>query len=195
MPDKSDILARVCEALERGNPSDASAVLLNEYPFIPLENVGRRYSALQCTRVFVRDRFIDRYTGSRLVFPGALRLISILLPNDFPFHRNGKSDACHFAFYELFPTIDHLVPVSRGGADVESNWVTTSMLRNAAKANFTIEELGWRLHPIHDSEWDGLLTWFGKQVSQGLPLNLRADPYLRRWSIAADAAMSGQNSN
>src|SRR6476646_3554515 len=113
MPDKSDILVRVCEALGSGNPSDASAIILNEYPFIPLENVGRRYTALQCTRVFVRDGFVDRYTGSRLVFPGTLRLISRLLPNEFPFHRNWKSDACHFAFYELFPTIDHLVPISR----------------------------------------------------------------------------------
>jgi hypothetical protein len=60
--------------------------------------------------------------------------------------RNWKTDSCHFAFYELFPTIDHVVPISRGGEDEARNRVCTSMLRNAAKANFTIEELGWRMH-------------------------------------------------
>ncbi|MFF0818704.1 HNH endonuclease [Rhodococcus sp. NPDC003318] len=48
----------------------------------------------------------------------------------------------HFAYWELFPTIDHIVPVTRGGADDESNWVTTSMLRNSAKAHWTLDELG-----------------------------------------------------
>jgi hypothetical protein len=97
--------------------------------------------------VFARDGFIDRYSGRRLVFPGTLRLPSRILPLEFLFHNNWKTDACHFAFYELFPTIDHLVPVSRGGADNESNWVSTSMIRNAAKSNFTVEELGWQTAP------------------------------------------------
>jgi hypothetical protein len=56
---------------------------------------------------------------------------------------------------------DHILPVSRGGTDDESNWVTTSMLRNSAKANFTLAELGWSLYPPGDmKDWDGLLGWF-----------------------------------
>jgi HNH endonuclease len=51
------------------------------------------------------------------------------------------------AFWEVGATIDHVVPVTRGGADDESNWVTTSMARNSAKMNWTLEELGWTLHP------------------------------------------------
>ena len=143
----AEILSRVCAAIDDQNIADASSILTNEYPFEPLANVGRRYSALQCMLVFARDGFIDRYSGRRLVFPGTLRLLSRILPLKFPFHNNWKTDACHFAFYELFPTIDHLVPVSRGGADNESNWVSTSMIRNAAKSNFTVEELGWQTAP------------------------------------------------
>ena len=30
-------------------------------------SVGRRYSAAECTQVFIRDGFIDRYSGDRLV--------------------------------------------------------------------------------------------------------------------------------
>jgi hypothetical protein len=74
--------------------------------------------------VFRRDGFIDRYSGVRLVCPATLRLISKRLPEQFPFHRNGRFDVCHFGFWELFPTIDHYVPVARGGADDESNWIT-----------------------------------------------------------------------
>ena len=189
MDDKSDILARACKAVEERRLGQASTILAAEYPFTPLTtNAGRKYSLGQCMEVFVRDGFIDRYSGRRLVFPGTLRLLSLLLPQDFPFHSNWKYDACHFAFWELFPTIDHVVPVSRGGLDREDNWVSTSMLLNAAKANFTLEELGWTLHqPGEANRWDGLTGWFMRQTDQ-MP-ELRSNVYLRRWWAAAEATI------
>ena len=166
MPDGSDALSRVCNAIESGSLTDASMILARDYPFTPLANVGRHHTPLQCMQVFARDGFIDRYSGRRLIFPGTLRLVSMLFPRKFPYHKNWKTDACHFAFYELFPTIDHLISVSRGGADNEGNKVSTSMIRNAAKANFTIQELGWRLLPPGDiKKWDGLTRWFLQQVA------------------------------
>jgi hypothetical protein len=113
----------------------------------------------------------------------------MLLPMEFPFHKNWRTDACHFAFYELFPTIDHLVPVSRGGADSEANWISTSMIRNAAKANFTIEELGWCLLPAGDiRDWDGLTRWFLQQVT--IRKELRENVYFRTWYEAAKKVLS-----
>jgi hypothetical protein len=183
MIDGANILIRVCDALDDNRRDNAGNILANEYPFTPLENFGRRYSAIKSMRIFVRDGFIDRYTGKRLVFPGTLRLLSKLFPKEFPFHKNWKTDACHFAFYELFPTIDHLAPVSRGGADHEVNWISTSMVRNAAKANFTVEELGWHLLPSGDiKQWDGLTRWFLRQTQGKNDLD---EPYLRIWSEAA----------
>jgi hypothetical protein len=44
----------------------------------------------------------------------------------------------HIIYWALFPTIDHVVPVAREGPDEDKNWVTTSMLRNAAKSNWTL---------------------------------------------------------
>jgi hypothetical protein len=188
MAGMASIVADVCISIERGGHADAAALLVAEYPFTPLANVGRRYTPVQSMRVFARDGFIDRYSGERLVFPGTLRLLSIMMPAEFPFHTNWKTDACHFAFYELFPTIDHHVPVSRGGADSEANWVSTSMLRNAAKANFTIQELGWHLLPPADlREWDGLTGWFIRQY-EGRD-DLRASVYLRGWAAAAKRTM------
>jgi len=188
MTEGADILARVCGALDASQRDKAAAILSIEYPFTLLENVGRRYSEKLSMRVFARDGFIDRYTGSRLVFPGTLRLLSKIFPKEFPFHKNWKTDKCHFAFYELFPTIDHLVPVSRGGADCEDNWVSTSMVKNAAKANFTIEELGWHLHPFgHLNRWDGLTRWCLSQIEGQSDL----DRYLLKWAEAAQAAGLG----
>jgi hypothetical protein len=184
MADGSNILARVCAQVDAGRIEVGAAILRSDYPFARLTNSGRRYSALECTGVFVRDGFIDRYSGRRLVFPGALRLLSQLYPSEFPFQNNWKTDACHFAFYELFPTIDHVVPVSRGGPDGEENWVSTSMLRNAAKSNFTLDELGWSLAQAGDPEvWDGLMSWFLRQID-ARP-ELAGGRYLRRWADAA----------
>ena len=54
-------------------------------------------------------------------------------------HIRTEASETHIAFWELFPTVDHLVPVSRGGSDEELNWVTASMLSNQAKAQWTVE--------------------------------------------------------
>lgn len=126
MEDKTAVLAAVCGALTDGQSANAAAILRSRYPFVPLSNVGRRYSVRQSFSIFVRDGFIDRYSGARRVFPATPRLISKRLPEVFPFQSNWRTDACHFAYWELSPTIDHPLPVSRGGADDESNWVTTS---------------------------------------------------------------------
>jgi 5-methylcytosine-specific restriction endonuclease McrA len=110
---------------------------------------------------FRRDGFTDRYFGDRLIFPGTLMALSVLLGQSFPYHRNWKQSETHPAFYELYPTIDHVIPLARDGKDDESNMVTTSMLRNSAKANWLLEELGWPVDraPVAPS-WDGLLGWF-----------------------------------
>ena len=79
------------------------------------------------------DGFVDRYTVARLALPAALRTLSILLPDEFPFHPSCKMEITHPAYWELYATIDHVVPVTRGGADDLSNWVTTSQARNSAK--------------------------------------------------------------
>lgn len=182
--DKADILADVCAALADNRVEDAADKLSSRYPFIPLASAGRRYSPRQLMMMYRRDGFIDRYTGQRLMFPGTLRLLAKLLPEQFPFHPNWKTDECHFAFYELFPTLDHLVPTTRGGSDSIENWVTTSMARNASKANFTLEELEWHLHPPGDfQQWDGLTTWFLDWAA--MDKNVLGDPYLRRWYDAA----------
>ena len=194
MTDRADILASVCLASEASRPEDARRILSSEYPFAPFDNAGRRYNECQSMRVFTRDGFVDRYSGARLVFPGTLRLLSILFPGEFPFQKNWKTDECHFAFYELFPTIDHVVPVSRGGMDCDENYVTTSMIRNTAKANFTIEELGWKLLSKGSlRQWDGLTSWFVRAIERRT--DLLESGYVRNWAVAAKSALAIPNAS
>lgn len=134
------------------------------------------------TAVFWRDGFVDRYSGEPLIFPGTLRVLGAVLPEEFP--ANGKISARHIVYWQLFPTMDHLVPVSRGGRDDESNWVRTSMLRNSAKAHWTLQELGWTLQPPGSAEaWDGLTRWF-IDYTEARP-ELILDAYVKRWRRAA----------
>ncbi|EPJ56206.1 MAG: hypothetical protein OFPI_00970 [Osedax symbiont Rs2] len=61
----------------------------------------------------------------------------------------------------MLPTIDHVIPVSRGGEDSETNWVCTSQLRNGSKSNWLLEELGWSLNdPGKLNDWDGMINWY-----------------------------------
>jgi hypothetical protein len=181
---KAHIISAVCAELAADQIENGESILRDKYPFVPFRNAGRKYSTFQSLQVFIRDGFIDRYSGLRVVFPGALRLLSLRMPDIFPFHKNGKTDECHFAFWELFPTVDHVVPVSRGGKDEYANWVTTSMSKNAAKANFTLEEINWKLLPGGNvNDWDGQMSWFRSEVRRDSAL--LKNPYIARWSRAA----------
>lgn len=184
MIDGSVTIDEISTALvEKDLPKAAEIARLN-WPFEPREVHSRQYSPKQLVRLFTRDGFCDRYSGKRLVHPGMLRLLSILLPQEFPFQEHWKMTETHMAFWELFPTLDHVTPISRGGADREENWVTTSQLRNSAKSSWTLEELGWQLLGINSLPmWDGLTSRFMELVS--LSEDLQANPYIHRWYVAS----------
>ena len=159
MTDKSEVIAAACAAVSTGESERARAMIRQNYPFDPRVATKRQMQPLSMTRKFVADGFIDRYFGERLVFLPTLRLLSHFLGDAFPYHPNWKLDACHAAYYELGATIDHVVPVARGGDDTPLNRVTTSMLHNAIKARWTVEEVGWELLPAGDfTVWDRHVT-------------------------------------
>ena len=189
MHEKSAALALVCHAVSAESLPDAVSILKRDYPFAPAPVTKRQYGALESTRVFVRDGFRDRYTGERLIFPPVLRVLSSVLPVDFTFHPNWRTDVTHPAYWEVGATIDHVIPVTRGGADDESNWVTTSMARNSAKSNWTLGELGWSLLPGGNiAEWDGLLHWFIDYTARHP--NTLSNGTIRQWHKAANLIAS-----
>ncbi|MBA3471909.1 MAG: hypothetical protein H0T57_01550 [Rubrobacter sp.] len=99
--DKASVLLEICGSLLDGDVEQAGQILDSEYPFERIERKRRTYSRKQVTAIFVRDGFIDRYSGKRLVLPASLQLISTLLPDKFPSHPNGKMSETHIAFWEL----------------------------------------------------------------------------------------------
>jgi hypothetical protein len=190
VPSKAEVLARVCAAVGEHQLDRAAEILQHEYPFAPEAVAKRSYGPIECTRVFARDGFIDRYSGERLVFPPVLRILSTVLPTQFPFDPNWKTDVTHRAYWDLQATLDHVVPVTRGGRDDESNWVTTSQVRNSAKGNWSLEQLGWRLHPPGSfREWDGLMRWFLEYASKH-PEVVAANASIRGWHRAAQRVIA-----
>jgi len=173
-------IKKICDALSENNIELSRIILKKEYPFKYVEGGKRSYSLLQILKVFMRDRFIDRYSGEKLIFPGSLKILSNIFPEEFPYHQHGKMSECHQAYWELIPTIDHIIPVTKGGMDEESNLVSTSMINNSAKGNHTIENLGWNLLPPGKfKDWDGMLPWFINYVEDNQ--QFLDDPYIKKW--------------
>jgi hypothetical protein len=83
-------IEKACQLIAARDLAGASKVIATDYPFCPLQKSRRSYTPGIMTRVFARDGFVDRYRGGRLVFPGALRLLSHYLPAEFPYHKNGS---------------------------------------------------------------------------------------------------------
>jgi hypothetical protein len=138
--------------------------------------------------IFKRDGFVDRYTGKRVVNTGALRMLGLLLPEDFPWDSHSNSAKGHPALWHLRVSVDHLKPLAFGGLDEPSNLVTTSMGRNMQKGNRTLEELGWQLHPPGRlQDWDGLSSWFVARVEEDRSV-LKKVPMIRDWFQATKKA-------
>ncbi len=127
----------------------------------------RKYTEVQQMEQFFQDGFIDRYFGTRLINSGLLRLISEKLPKEFPYHPHWKMEECHIAYWYYQPTMDHIIPISLGGKNQLSNWITTSMKWNMVKNNYRLEQLNWQLYPEGDiREWDGLSKIFVEIVEK-----------------------------
>jgi hypothetical protein len=190
--EKREKIRTVCDALAKGDRSSAIE-LLREYPRAPARRVVRSYGAVTMTRIFVRDGFLDRYTRARLVYPPVLRLLWLILKDEFPYHPNWKTTDTHPAFWELQATVDHKDPVTLGGPNDDDNLVTTSMARNNAKMNYTLQELGWTLYdPGRFEDWDGLLHWFLRYPARetGLLDDGRVDRWYHTWQRAAKLAIA-----
>lgn len=171
-------------SLLSGRVNDAARVLKENCPHKVITVAARRYTVCEKMRLFCRDGFIDRYSGDKLVNPGILKILSYYCPKEFPYHPHWKTSETHIAYWELTPTIDHVIPVALGGIDDASNWVTTSMLHNQIKSVWTLEQLNWSLRERGDiREWDGLTQTFMKLVANDK--NLLNDAYIKRWFEAS----------
>lgn len=178
--DKSNVISKIVTMLLDGNESAAKTIICQEYPHTHFEVEKRTYTMTQKMNQFIKDGFIDRYTGKKLLNPGILKILSHHFPKEFPYHPHWKMDQTHIAYWELIPTLDHIYPIAKGGQDDEKNWVTTSMKNNSIKSNYTIDEIHWKLYPQGDiADWDGLTGIFLKLVDKDK--ELLKDAYIKSW--------------
>ena len=162
-----DALCSAARLLANDKLKEAEKIIKEKYPFIPIKRESRKASQKQLMEQFFRDGFIDRYSGKKLVNPGMLRTMSLKIPEAFPYQSSWKVDECHIAYWDYYPTLDHIHPIALGGKDVPENWVSTSMVYNSAKSNFTLEQIGWKLKDKGDiKDWDGLSGYFIKTVEK-----------------------------
>ena len=190
--DKSAVISNIASLLLDDNETAAKTIIKQEYPHKPVEIEKRSYTMTQKMNQFMRDGFIDRYSGKRLLNPGIIKIISYYFPDEFPYHPHWKMTHTHIAYWELIPTLDHVYPIAKGGQDDEKNWVTTSMKNNSIKNNYTIDELQWKLYPKGNiAEWDGLTSVFFKLVEKDK--ELLKDSYIRSWCNVSKKCFHLQN--
>jgi hypothetical protein len=181
--DKGLLIKEICDLLLKDKKNDCKDLLNSKYPFEKNEIQQRNYSRLQMCQVFLKDGFIDRYTGQKLIFPGLIKILTIEFPEIIKYHKHWKMSETHMIYWELIPTIDHLIPVARGGEDNITNWFTTSMVRNSAKSNWTLDEIGWKLYEKGKlDEWDGLSNYFLKLIDK--KPEYEKDNYVKNWKNA-----------
>lgn len=192
--DKSLVIFNIANMLLEDKEIVAKEIIKNEYPHTYFEIEKRAYTMEQKMNQFIRDGFIDRYTGQKLLNPGILKIISHYFPDEFPYHPHWKMTETHMAYWELIPTLDHIYPIAKGGHDDENNWVTTSMKNNSIKSNYTIDEIHWRLYPKGNIEdWDGLTKLFLKLVKKDS--GLLKDGYIRSWYNVSKTCLYNEVAN
>ena len=190
----ANIIKEICKKIENpNNPRLAAAkdIVKKKYPHNPRKKNERNnyQNLLKKTEIFRRDGFIDRYSGEKLIYPPVLKILSVLMEKEFPYQKNWKMSETHIAWWELIPTVDHVDPVARGGEDEKENWVCTSQLRNSAKSNWKLEELGWEMKKKGDlKKWDGMMGWFMEYMKKA-PSEICNDKYIKKWHKAAKTVM------
>lgn len=166
---------------------NGEALLRASWPFAPSARTERKVSDREKLQVFKADRFRCRYTGDLLLLPAYLRVLSALYPDAFPYHQNWKAEETHPAYWSHTASLEHVEPVSVGGAEHLDNWVTTSMARNQVRSRFALESLGWAVRPRStDSDWDGGISAFiALSDTDGVLTNPHHGSYIARWRSLA----------
>ncbi len=80
--------------------------------------------------VLIRDEFKCRYCDGDLIMRAVHELFATILPQQYPYHSNGKIGYYHPAQWWLEYACDHVVPRSRGGTNDIQNRVAACWWHN-----------------------------------------------------------------
>ena len=119
-------------------------------------------------QVFCRDKWHCRYCNDAVFFSPILKVLESISPGHGYYHPNGKSDEMLTLFANKFASIDHIIPVTRGGENSIENYVTSCWECNLMYGNKTHKKGKPLPNPINSSgtKWDGLSSLYPKLLDQ-----------------------------
>jgi 5-methylcytosine-specific restriction endonuclease McrA len=106
--------------------------------------------------IFARDRYTCRYCDTRTVLIPVMYAISALYGSIFKAHRYWRRDETDIAYWTYATSVEHIVPVKRGGTNDPDNVITACWHCNEEKGTHTLLQLDWNVRPIAERAWDGL---------------------------------------
>lgn len=112
--------------------------------------------------VWRRDRWTCRYCGEPVFFGPTLKLLEQIFPGRGYYHRHGKAAAMLPLFRRRWASVDHVHPVTRGGANDASNYVTACWECNLRYGNRTQTEGKPSPRPVAERPWDGLSSLYSR---------------------------------
>ena len=119
-------------------------------------------------KVFCRDYWHCRYCSDSVFFSPILKILESISPGHGYYHPNGKSDGMIPLFANKFASVDHIIPVTRGGENSIENYVTSCWECNLMYGNKTHKKGKPLPNPINSSgtKWDGLSSLYPKLLDQ-----------------------------
>jgi hypothetical protein len=72
---RSSSLEDICQLLSQSKTDNAQDLAKKHFPWKETNIKRKTFNKKQSLAIFRKDKFIDRYSGSRLLFPGALLAI------------------------------------------------------------------------------------------------------------------------
>ena len=116
--------------------------------------------------VWRRDHWTCRYCNEPVFFNPTFKLFDKISPNHGYYHPHGKSDARHQFIEKRMATVDHIIPLSRGGSDTIDNYVTACWECNLKYREKTFDEGKPKPLPINKKaaklNWDGFSSLYLK---------------------------------
>ena len=129
----------------------------------------KNISKAQQLAVWERDAWHCRYCLSPVFFSPTLKLLEGLSPGHSYYHPNGKDGAMLSLFQWGFASVDHIVPVTHGGANDPSNLVAACWRCNLSKGDAPPETVpAPQVIPAElvALRWDGLSSVYTRIASQ-----------------------------
>lgn len=105
---------------------------------------------------FERDQFTCRFCGTKTIDLEVLKALSRIFPAELPYNSAWKHGESSLVYWTHSTSLEHILPIARGGLDDIANYATTCYACNDARGDLLLEEIGWKDRLSSPVSWDGL---------------------------------------